>query len=765
MAVYSTVGAEKNGRHMEQCGTSGTVDCEFKIRTVPGIAGQLGEMKTDLNLLLECLKFQIHNPQSQKGTLAAIHAICQKNSTASDYFREIGGLTFVSILAKTSPHIFVKEASLFTLGVLAESCVFCQQTLCTLETFEDICSTLLKEESSLDLKRMSVYLFMVLVSNNRAGQTHSRISGCIDVLLCLFREIPSSCNIDVPDGTLNRSYQLWSSACSGLCACANNPQNDENQKLCCTAFSQAKDLLKNSINPEIVRPVCSFISLAVANNSIVQDYFASVGGLDTLADLFLQLVSNLQRGLSSSKLAVVLTKTMDACIANNPTCISCLSKYNIISYLLALLTGEPLDPEDKFAVVLALGHCTENYERNQYELLKSNGLPVIIQILTESQDGELHKAATFVLQNCRNITNALSIKLTEEAPAVLADSSDKTRMKQMFDYWKKAKNVYKQIEHLEKQHKEENVKRQIFADVTSQHHAAASTFIPAGNISGDNQAEPERNHMDLPCRDSDCNSDTSINNPPPRDPVLQTKQHHIKKKHYEEVLQPPRFAQEPRRNKTTCRTDSKKTKGINCREETFNQTLTLSEDKSKAGYQDPLTLCSDIIDKEICTILSSENTSDKSRCADKLLTPLRKGGMSYEKFLRSKMDTNHFLLTPLRTGNRSAVTGRPVKGKQELTHKSACLKSNPVLDRTTRPSGETPTIVQSSSKYLSPEKKGKKKRRFRRNFTPSEVDYLLDGVEKFGPNWNNILWSYPFLKGRTNVNLSKKYKQLQKNLQ
>ncbi|XP_031757188.1 telomere repeats-binding bouquet formation protein 1 [Xenopus tropicalis] len=771
-----------------------------------GLKRNFAEMKTDVNLLLDCLKFQIDNPQSQKGTLAAICSICQENTIARDYFRDIGGLSFVSILAKTSPHVIVKDAALFTLGVLAESCVFCQQTLCTLETFEDICSTLLKEESSLNLKRMSLYLFMVLVSNNRAGQTHSRISGCIDVLLCLFREMPSSCNIDVPNRAKNWSYQLWSSVCSGLCACVNNPQNDENQKLCCSVFPQAKDLLKHSNDPEIVRPVCSFISFVVADNSFVQEYFASIGGLDTLADLFLQLVSNLQR--RSSKLAVVVMKTVVACTANNTTCINCLSKYNIISCMLTLLTSEPLDPEDKCAVVLAIGRCTENCEGNQYELLKSNGLPVIIQILTESQnEQQLHKAATFVLQNCKNITNAVSIKLPQETTAV---SADKTREKQMFDYWKK--NIYKKREHLEKQHEEENVRRQIFSDVTLQHKAAASTFIPVGNISGDNQAEPEENHMDLPCRDLDCNSDTSINNAPLRDPVLQTKQHNMNKKHYDEQPSDKRV-QELRGNKLFCRINYKETRSINSRKDTFKQTLTFSGDKSKAGYQDPLTLCKDIIDKEICTILTSEITSDKSRCTgclatelamnsrnctsilrdssflcdhhmviveaeeqykrelkkllqinENLLTPLKKGGMSYEKFLQSKSGTSRFLLTPLKTVKSSAVTVKTGGGEQDRTHKSACLASNPDLDGTTRLSGNTPTTIYFSSKNPSPEKERKKERGPRRNFTQSEVAYLLDGVQKFGPRWNSILWSYPFLKGRTNVNLSKKYKQLQKNL-
>lgn len=40
---------------------------------------------------------------------------------ASEYFREIGGLRFINDLAKSSVHCVVKEAALFTLGIIIES--------------------------------------------------------------------------------------------------------------------------------------------------------------------------------------------------------------------------------------------------------------------------------------------------------------------------------------------------------------------------------------------------------------------------------------------------------------------------------------------------------------------------------------------------------------------------------------------------------------------------------------------------------------------
>lgn len=54
-------------------------------------------------------------------------------------------------------------------------------------------------------------------------------------------------------------------------------------------------------------------------------------------------------------------------------------------------------------------------EENQRELLQNNGLPLMIQVLTESQDEELNKAATFVLQNCKQMSKltVTALKITE----------------------------------------------------------------------------------------------------------------------------------------------------------------------------------------------------------------------------------------------------------------------------------------------------------------------------------------------------------------
>ncbi|NXM33761.1 TERB1 protein, partial [Oxyruncus cristatus] len=427
------------------------------------------DMKTDLNLLLECLKYQMDCPLSQKDALITIYSICQQNSEASEYFREIGGLMFINDLAKSSAHCIVKEAALFTLGIIIESNVYCQQTLCTSALFEDLILFLINKDSGVNLKRMSVYVILVLVSNNKNGQTYVRDTGCISLLLQLFRTTLSTCEMDLADASSDQCYQLWCSVCSTLCACVNNPQNEDNQNICCSVFPYAKEWLEGCTEPDIVRPICSFVGLTVANNSYVQNYFVSIGGLDTLAKVLLELMHDSCLSHSGTKLAVVVTKTLDACIANNSAMGVVLAKYHTVSDLLKLLCNETLNTGEKISIILTIGHCTEVCEENQCELLQNNGLPLMIQVLTESQDEELIKAATFVLQNCKQMTEQLSLKINDNSLTVSNEEEldVQVRKRSLQNYWKKAREILHRINLIEQEHAEEGVQGGVFVDGSS----------------------------------------------------------------------------------------------------------------------------------------------------------------------------------------------------------------------------------------------------------------------------------------------------------
>ncbi|XP_036897475.1 telomere repeats-binding bouquet formation protein 1 [Sturnira hondurensis] len=409
--------------------------------------------------------------------------------------------------------------------------------------------------------------------------------------------------------------------------------------LCCSLFQHANDWLINCMIPEIIRPICSFIGLTLANNTFVQKYFISVGGLDVLSQVLVQLESDSHKTLPSAKLAVVVTKTVDACIADNPTFGEVLSKYHIVSKLLALLLHESLDSGDKFSIILTLGHCTEACEENQYELLKNNGLPLMIQALTESQNEELNKAATFVLFNCKKITEKLSLRekpFDENEAEQLKDTNMKE--KSIEESWKRAKEILHRIEQLEREENEEKIQREKYKDnisfmnISTQH--TVKHFHTDG-IGGDAKAEDmdksqSRKLQSYASRgfiSKECTSDDQVKTLLKRaNPVNAC---------YRERGQ----------NKTLCKANSSCNQDLH--KETFekNDFISQSSDhvfkhpnpiaknrKQQLPVTDPFTLCSDIINKEIINSLSADNSFkiSKYRCSEILLTPHRRQQLSKE---------------------------------------------------------------------------------------------------------------------------------------
>ncbi|NXX56056.1 TERB1 protein, partial [Scopus umbretta] len=343
----------------------------------------------------------------------------------------------------------------------------------------------------------------------------------------LNRTTLSTSEMNLSDENTNQCYQLWSSVCSTLCACVNNPQNEDNQNICSSVFPYAKEWLESCTEPEIVRPICSFVGLTVANNSYVQKYFVSVGGLDTLAKVLIKLMHDSCMSHSITKLAVVVTKTLDACIANNSAMGVVLTKYHTVSVLLKLLSNDTLDTGEKISIILTIGHCTEVCEENQCELLQNNGLPLMIQVLTESQDEELNKAATFVLQNCKQMTEQLSLKINDNSLNVNDGEQLDVQVskRSLQDYWKKAKEILHRINLIEKEHHEEGVQGRVFVGSSSEAHTEASKYHEV------NPADPktytERTHKEVHCLHLASKSDDqvlapSVNSSPLKNEIVNT---------------------------------------------------------------------------------------------------------------------------------------------------------------------------------------------------------------------------------------------------
>nr|XP_020508557.1 telomere repeats-binding bouquet formation protein 1-like isoform X1 [Labrus bergylta] len=370
-------------------------------------------VRTDLSLLLECLKFQMKCPDLQKQALLTIHSICENKEDNVDILRKMGGVAFVYNLSKSRiVHSDVKETALFTLCTLAEANVYCKNSLSRKETFTDLGGLLMSEDVPLTQKRVSVYLLSVLVANNKSGQTLAQTTGCLDILLELFRiNFPSSKEATLRPVNATQTYQLWASVCSALCGCVNNPQNEEGQRICVAVFPIIKTWLQQIAlsRIEIFQSICSFIAMTVANNSGVQESFSASGGLDSLTLALVHLASAADTSLLSCQLSVNLSKTLSACITDSSSLASGLAQYGVVSQLFLLLASPHLDPEERLSVLLTLVHCTASSEEHQSQLVQCGGLPLIITLLTEDTSEEVRKAAMFILQTCKHSTMSLEV--------------------------------------------------------------------------------------------------------------------------------------------------------------------------------------------------------------------------------------------------------------------------------------------------------------------------------------------------------------------
>ncbi|XP_051239392.1 telomere repeats-binding bouquet formation protein 1 [Dicentrarchus labrax] len=439
----------------------------------------LSAIKTDLSFLLECLKFQMKCPDLQKQALLTILSICEKREDTVDMLREMGGVAFVYNLSKSSiVHSGVKETALFTLGTLAEANVYCKNSLSRKETFAEVAGWLMKEDIPLTHKRVSVYLLSVLVANNKSGQTLAQTTGCLDILLHLFRTaFPLSTEPTLRAANATQTYQLWASVSSALCGCVNNPQNEEGQRVCVAAFPVIKIWLQQIALPhtEIFQPICSFIAMTVANNSCVQESFSASGCLDTLSLALVRLASAADTSLLSCQLSVTISKTLSACITDNSFLASGLAQYGVVFHLFFLLASPHLEPEDRLSVLLTLGHCTEASEEHQSQLVQCGGLPFIITLLTEDINEEVRKAATFILQSCKPALMSLGV------PGLISRQGEDENvepLKNMEGFKSSARELLRRIDLLEKRQADEAMAEQEDTDPSASTEGLGQLALP-----------------------------------------------------------------------------------------------------------------------------------------------------------------------------------------------------------------------------------------------------------------------------------------------
>nr|XP_055030813.1 telomere repeats-binding bouquet formation protein 1 isoform X2 [Misgurnus anguillicaudatus] len=780
-------------------------------------------IKTDLRLLLECLKYQMKWPDSQKQALLTILSICQQNGQYVEFFREIGGISFIYNLSKSSSYSEVKQTALFTLASVAESHESCKQTLCREETFRDLAHHL-EQEIPLTHKRVAVYMLGVLVANNRCGQTFAKTSRCIEVLLSLFRH-----SFPEPNDSYEQ-LQFWVAVSSALCSSVNNPQNEENQNVCSRVFPMVITWLQEVQLPraELAQPICSFIGMTVANNSSAQEYFVSAGGLDSLSNTLNKVLPHSAQSMAACKMATVIIKTLSACISNNELLVSSLSNLRVIPGMLCLLSNPNLDPQDQIAVVVTIGQLTDACVEHQFQLLLAGGLALMISLLTESPDEEVRRAAMFVLHTCKRITESMcgdmSSKVEEECD--------------MEKHRQSAAEILQRIQQLE----EKIGGNQLERDGETQRSEQKSTSSVEFNeewwggsvkrkVKGYHQAcqqgvrkalfktsEPCLSPIQVPVfqrtcweksKESEQTRETESSSQMSNDwEIRREKDEEQRKLKSERVAKKLKmittFANphsedkcyEPLKNCSMPTGGGRDTEGPDIfrhphprKRNQFRQTLS----------DDEISLCSELLDKEIERFLKPPPASVSSslRCAGCVKLMHEVDSRSFGAMMRScrhqcdfhlvlqeaedryrrsqQLERASHTLTRACISTPREKTESSAKGRSKLSHRDtpqSLWKRNVFsltpLKRPCETDGSNNeeklvrrNLEKSFDKCL-PKNSFSGRQRDRKNWSADELLYLNEGVKRFGHSWNSILWAYPFLPRRTNVDLAQKYQRMQK---
>ncbi|PWA14210.1 hypothetical protein CCH79_00012305 [Gambusia affinis] len=779
--------------------------------------------KTDLSLLLECVKFQMKCPELQKQALLTIHSICEKREDNVDLLRDLGGVAFLYNLSKSSNvHSDVKETALFTLGTLSEANVYCKNSLCRKDIFTDIARHL-QEDSSLNKKRVSVYLLFVLVAHNKLGQTLAQTTGCLEILMDLFR---SSFPFSAKDNlrTVSQTYQLWASVSSALCGSVNNPQNEEGQRICVAAFPIVKTWLQQISVPstETFQPICSFIAMTVSNNSYVQERFAACGGLKTLTLALLRVVSAADTSLLSRQLSVVIVKTLSACITDNPNLAAGLAQYGIVYHLFFLLTSSHLDPDDRLSVLLTIGECTEASEEHQSQLVDCGGLPIMITFLTEDSSEEVRKAATFILHTCKKAMLSLGVQGLVEKQA-----ENEEPPLNLEEFKNSAREIMRRIELLEKTQlkvigeEQEDILCPNSAELqpskpppvcppAQKQEANQTTSIlrPIHKNSGDNSS------LQLVRSMAEVKKVTSSWIPQGEETkrsggeVMRSvksggrigmssdvwtseggSESQMKNKSVESTKVTNHMGEKSSLFKHPLSVWLTKPKEIRCCYESQGSNLNENWKIPPEEYSVSNGRCAgcvltfeEVTSRSFASVQSScVNSCDMHRVLQEAMERFRMhhfifGVRQEQKSVTAEhSDTNSARVSTTKLHrnceNMCAGTDKSVASLQQHSwRKHNGVTLTPLYKTTRKGTFSSKKGIErrgrNSSEHYAIKDQSKistdhfSSRRKRQDFSREEVHHLLSGVRRYGYSWNSILWSYTFQPGRTNVDLAKKYRRL-----
>ncbi|KAM7435376.1 bouquet formation protein 1 [Porites harrisoni] len=389
----------------------------------------------DVKLLQEALRYQEDDPSQQQQALRALADILSQNGRAQDYFCLSSGLEYLLSLCKATKTPAVCQATLYTLAMATEGNDISQRAMTKNHVFHLLRSNLQAKDRA--IVTTSAFLLLTICADNCQGQNLARETKCLHSLCDIFRSClpvhksPSSSHMsEVWFNDIDEDCaKLWNSVVVALHSLLQNPQNAQNQRLCCRLLPMMINTLHLATTQRnVILPTVTLIGAIVSENAECQSKVRLVGGLRALINVFKRFVSLEQPDNQDFCIMEHVVNTIAFSIAGHEMCQESAADLGLVSLLLQCLHITQLSPEVNVALakqlrtkcVLALSICVDQSERNQQQLRQMGGVDLLVELLTLEQSEEFRRVAIFVL-HC--ITG--NSQVPEEKPAREMEKKEK----------------------------------------------------------------------------------------------------------------------------------------------------------------------------------------------------------------------------------------------------------------------------------------------------------------------------------------------------
>lgn len=366
----------------------------------------------DVKLLQEALRYQEDDPSQQQQALRALADILSQNRRAQDYFCLSSGLEYLLSLCKATKTPAVCQATLYTLAMATEGNDISQRAMTKNHVFHLLRSNLQAKDRA--IVTTSAFLLLTICADNCQGQNLAREAKCLHSLCDIFRSCrpvhksPSSSHMsemwfnDIDEDCA----KLWNSVVVALHSLLQNPQNAQNQRLCCRLLPMLVNTLHLATTQRnVILHTVTLIGAIVSENAECQSKVRLVGGLRALINVFKRFVSLEQPDNQDFCIMEHVVNTTASSVAGHEMCQEGAADLGLVSLLLQCLHITQLSPEVNVALakqlrtkcVLALSICVDQSERNQQQLRQMGGVDLLVELLTLEQSEEFRRVAIFVL--------------------------------------------------------------------------------------------------------------------------------------------------------------------------------------------------------------------------------------------------------------------------------------------------------------------------------------------------------------------------------